>query len=216
MRFDLLAFLKELPKSYGQIGAMLPSSPCLGRAMIEPIKKAEHPLSILEVGPGTGPFTKQIFELMGPEDKFFICEINPRFMERLKEKFASNPDYLRNKDRIVFYQGPVQELAERYPFHKFDMIVSSLPFSNFSPEMVDELLGLYRGMLAPHGVLSFCEYWGVRKLSTFFSTPSRRERLKGVDQVISDWTSRTEQEGEVITKLSVLNFPPAMAIQFCY
>jgi len=52
MNNSYLTFIRELPKSFSQIGAMLPSSPALGRAMVRPIREAKRPLNILEVGPG--------------------------------------------------------------------------------------------------------------------------------------------------------------------
>lgn len=217
MNAEYLTFLRELPKSFSQIGAMLPSSPALGRAMVRPIREAHRPLNILEVGPGTGPFTKQILKLMRSEDRFTICEINGRFLSLLRRNLSRNEHFRRNRDRITFFHGPVQELPGSAAFRgQFDIIVSSLPFSNFAPETVDEILSLFRTMLAEEGSLSFIEYLAVRKVTALFSTRRSRERLVGVEKVIQNWIDRAETDGQVRKRISLLNVPPAVAIEFDY
>jgi phosphatidylethanolamine/phosphatidyl-N-methylethanolamine N-methyltransferase len=221
MNTEYLTFIRELPKSFPQIGAMLPSSAALGRAMVRPIREATRPLNILEVGPGTGPFTRQILKLMRSEDRFTICEINPRFLALLKKKLESHPNYHQHKDRIRFFQGPVQDLPQSSrdgdgAAEKYDMIVSSLPFSNFTPDTVNEILSLFRTMTAENGTVTFCEYLGMRKLSAVLSSRRGKERLAGVDEVIQRWVDMVEESGEVKKKLAILNVPPAFAIRFDY
>ncbi len=213
---DYLVFVRELPRSFGEIGAMLPSSPALAELMVAPIKKASHPLTILEVGPGTGPFTRRIIKLMGPEDRFVICEINPRFLERLKKTLSRNPYYRKHQNRISFFQGPVQDLPRSDLPKQYDVIVSSLPFVNFAPEVVDEILALFRKLTREGGSLTFCQYVGVCKIRELFSNQPTRERVQGVENVVDAWCRKVSEKGEVHRRVSFLNVPPAMAIEFCY
>jgi phospholipid N-methyltransferase len=213
---DYLVFVRELPKSFAQIGAMLPSSTAFAKLMVAPIRKADHPLTILEVGPGTGPFTRQIIELMGPEDRFIICEINPRFVRRLKKTLRRNRHYQRHKDRITFFQGPVQLLPHSDLPARFDVIVSSLPFVNFAPEVVDEILGLFKQMTRDGGSLTFCQYVGVCKIRELFSDRPTRTRVKGVEEVVRKWCDQVSEKGAVHRRVTFLNVPPAMAIEFNY
>lgn len=214
MANEYLTFLKELPKSFSQIGAMVPSSPALARLMVRPIKEAYGPLNILEVGPGTGPFTRRIIRLMGPQDKFTICEINSRFLALLKDKLERLPEYKRNQKQISFFEGPVQDLGRNFTQPRFDVIISSLPFSNFSPELVADILDLYRRLLKPDGTLSFFEYVGLRKISAAFSKRDVRDRLEKVDCVINNWFEQIEADHGVVEKeVSLLNLPPACAIR---
>ncbi len=219
MTGDYLAFIRELPKSFGEIGAMLPSSPALGRKMVRPIEEAGRPLSILEVGPGTGPFTRQILRRMGPRDTLTICEINARFMNRLKVRLENDPYFQRNRARVIFFQGAVQQLPA--PSHdsnngvaKFDIIVSSLPFSNFTPDTVEEILELFQKLTGGTGTVTFLEYIGLRPLARLISSRSRRERAAGVEKVIKEWRNRITKIGFVSTDVALLNVPPAVAIRF--
>lgn len=184
--------------------------------MVRPIREATRPLNILEVGPGTGPFTRQILRLMSPEDTFTICEINPRFLELLRRNLEKKPYFQKNKERVRFFQGPVQELPTLGQHQKYDIIISSLPFTNFTPETVEEILSLFREMTADGGSVNFMEYLGVRRLSTVVCSQRSRERLARVDKVIQRWYDEVEECGEVRKKLSLFNLPPAFAIELAY
>ncbi len=215
MVHSYLTFLKELPKKYEEIGGLIPSSPALGRAMVRPIRESrKKSLNILEVGPGTGPFTRQILKLMGHKDRLTICEINPRFVKQLQTELPKNKHFLLHQERVELFEGPVQGLAKQIAEPCFDVVVSSLPFSNFPPDMVDEILQCLKAMLVPDGVITFCEYVGVRKLAGLL--PDRRARVKGVDAVIKKWCTNVRTAGRVKKEIALLNFPPAYTIHFSY
>lgn len=221
MNSDYVTFLRELSRSFSQIGAMLPSSPFLGRAMLKPLREyrgqlTRKPIRILEAGPGTGPFTRQILKLMGSSDHLTICEINPRFLERLKLRLEDNPDYVRNRGRVEFFCGAVQNLPLHNNEQRFDLIVSSLPFNNFLPSIVEEILGKYEAILADGGSITFCEYVGVRKLRAILGTSAARKQARGVEEVIQRWLHHVEQVGEVRSEVSLFNVPPAAAIELQY
>lgn len=240
MASDSITFLKELRTSFKSIGAMCPSSPLLGRAMAFPVRNQGRPLNILEVGPGTGPVTRQILRFMGPQDRFLICELNHRFITRLHHTLQKNREFIRNRDRIDFFEGPVQDLYRgffagedldplegaagifdgskfrNWPTQSFDVIVSTLPFSNFTPEMVEEIMSIFRSMLAENGVISYVEYFMIRKVSLLFATPEDRARIKAVDKVMERWGKIAKGEGGVRRKLSLMNIPPALSIQCRY
>jgi len=217
MNREYLTFLRELPKSFSEIGAMLPSSPALGRALVKPIRDAHRPLNILEVGPGTGPVTRQILRLLRSEDRFTICEINRRFLELLKTNLESNRSYRRHRERITFFEGAIQDLPRSDVFQaKYDIIVSSLPFSNFTPEAVSEILSVFDNIISEDGSVSFMEYVAVRKVTSLFASRESRARLDGVERVVQNWMDRIEQDGKVRKRVSLMNLPPAMAIHLDY
>jgi phosphatidylethanolamine/phosphatidyl-N-methylethanolamine N-methyltransferase len=213
---DYLIFVRELPRSFGEIGAMLPSSPALAELMVASIKRADHPLTILEVGPGTGPFTRKIVGLMGARDRLVICEINPRFLRRLRQTLLRNPDYLRNRDRIVFFEGAVQQLpCSHLPTH-YDIIVSSLPFVNFSPEVVDEIFRLFHEMTRDGGSLTFLQYVGMGKIRELLSKKPTRTRVREVDRVVEKWCCEAARRGNLQQRVSLFNVPPAKAIELSF
>jgi phospholipid N-methyltransferase len=212
---EYLTFFKQLTKSYNEIGAMMPSSRSLGRQMVKPLVECTHPVRILEVGPGTGPFTREILLNMRSDDHLSVCEINPVFLESLKKKLESFPAFHLHRDRVRFFQGPIQDLGKQVKQSgvKFDLIVSSLPFSNFTPELVDEILGLFRELTADGGSVVFMEYLGLRRLSAFFATRERRERMLRVEEVVNKWKNVAASSGRLSTDKALLNVPPAKSIR---
>lgn len=211
-----LTFFKELPRHFQEIGAVLPSSPALAKAMARPVRDAGRPLRILEVGPGTGPVTKEILRFMGGEDSLLVCEINRSLLTTLKLKLGKNRHYLEHRRRVKFFLGPVQDLRKRRMSGKFDVIVSSLPFSNFTPELVGDILELYEGLLAPGGTITFFEYLGLRKIGSLLQSRRERRRMRAVDAVVKEWRHSVSQLGEVRTEVTLLNFPPALTLEAHY
>jgi phosphatidylethanolamine/phosphatidyl-N-methylethanolamine N-methyltransferase len=209
---DYATFVKELPDSFSEIGAMLPSSPYLAKLMVQPLLSSHRSWRILEVGPGTGPFTRSILKLMKPSDELVVCEINNRFMLGLKESLEVEPSYQFNKNRVSFYEGSVLDLPTELVGEGFDLIVSSLPFHNFSPETVDSFFSFFQAVLKEEGTLTFFHYAGLRKLSGISPKKDIRERVKGVDQVIEKWCLEASRDGLLRKKVSLLNLPPAVSV----
>lgn len=216
MNFDSLSHLLQLPKNFHEVGSIVPSSRFLAQDMVAPLRERGGQRRILEVGPGTGPITKEILHLMSPGDELFISEINKRFLEQLQKNLSDNKYYQRHRKRVTFIEGPIQQLRFQEPPSGFNCIVSSLPFSNFTPAMVQEIIDTFHYLLAPDGRLTFFEYLGVRKVSSIFASPKTRERLQGVDEILKDWRRSVRIKGSVKTRVSLLNFPPAVSVQLDY
>lgn len=212
---DYATFVKELPDSFSEIGAMLPSSQHLAKLMIEPLN--DHPdrahRRILEVGPGTGPFTRALLKKLRTTDELVVCEINSRFMNTLKETLETDQHFQKHNERVHFYEGSVLELPEEYVKDGFDFIVSSLPFHNFAPELVNEFFCYFKKILKNEGTLTFFHYAGLRKLSGISLNKEVRNRVKGVDQVIERWCSEASRDGLLDKKVSLFNLPPAVSVR---
>src|SRR5438876_159016 len=97
-------------------------------------------------------------EHLRDDDELVICEINERFMTALKKTLSEMPEYDRHKERISFFQGPVQELPQS---GKFDLIVCAIPFLNFELEMVREIFGKFSQISSAETVLTYYEYMGL-------------------------------------------------------
>ncbi len=207
-----LNFIKEFTKSFKEMGSMFPSSRDLSKKMARPVKEATRPINILEVGPGTGPVTKQILKLMRAGDSLTICEINPRFVTLLKENLNKNEDYLRLQENVTIIQAPVQELLKQDNQEKFDVIISSLPFTNFRPDLVQDILDSYRQMITAQGQVVFFQYLGIKKIVRLFANEDTKKRLSGVERVIDSWCHSTD--AKIKKEISIFNIPPACAYRF--
>ena len=143
--------------------------------MLRQISGPRKPMRILEVGAGTGAVTTRILEKMIDGDVLVICELNPRFMELLKEKLELDPNYQRHKARVEFFQGYVQDLSEEKPF---DTLVCALPFLNFDLSTVKDIFSKFKRLSHEGTLMTYYEYIGLRKLGKVAAVP-RIEEIDG-------------------------------------
>lgn len=176
---ETFVFLREGILEFKNTGTLVATSRWAAKALTNNLREARSPQRILELGPGTGSVTVKILQDMIPGDELTICEINPRFMEALKKRLATNEDYLAVKDQVRFFTGAVQELPEDA---KYDMIVCALPFLNFDMRTVQEIFGKLHRISTDETVMTYYEYIGLRRVSKLVSPPERRQRILELDQ----------------------------------
>jgi phosphatidylethanolamine/phosphatidyl-N-methylethanolamine N-methyltransferase len=202
----MLAFVTQLLKDRKHTGAVLPSSNILAKTMTESIARRSGPKRVLEVGPGTGPFTKAILRTLRHGDEFHIVEISPVFCRRLEEKVLRKFRREHPKIAVYLHCSPI-ELAS--VTGKFDFIVCGLPFNNFTPQTVRSIFRRLMSMLADGGELSYFEYAGVRMMKGTLANEAGRRRLWTIGA-----TSRVlKRKHAGHRKLVLGNVPPAIAVR---
>lgn len=193
---DTALFLLQFIKHPQDIGSIAPSSKALAEAMtrfvvIDP-KSAKM---YLEVGAGTGAFTKALVNKLSPKDQLDIVEINPKFCERLQEKYA---DF----SNVHIHNGSVLEWN---PPYTYDAIVSSLPFNVFTSDFVIAILEQYKQISKPGTMMTFCEYMALPEIKKIFLPSKSRRKF----QQTLDTTKNFEMKYEVLVDKVFANFPPA-------
>lgn len=143
----ILYFLRDIRKT----GAVAPSSKYLASDMVrflrEKTETSDRPLRILELGPGTGTLTKAIIEVMRPQDKIDMVEINPHFCRMLRRRF-------KHPGMNVHYV----DLLEFSPDEPYDYIFSSIPYESI-PEKVTKLMWDKKlSLCGPNGLISYYKY----------------------------------------------------------
>src|SRR3989344_793476 len=78
----MLSFIKQSLLHPRRTGAIAPSSRHLAQAMLEPVDFV-HAKHIVELGPGTGVFTRMILKRMRKDAKLTVVELNPDFCNNL-------------------------------------------------------------------------------------------------------------------------------------
>jgi phospholipid N-methyltransferase len=104
---------------------------------------------LLEYGPGTGAFTKDILAKMHPGTKFLAIEVNKTFAQLLRTRFPS----LR---LINDSAANARAICEREGLEHVDAIVCGLPWASFSDKMQDGILDATLDMLKDGGL--FCTF----------------------------------------------------------
>lgn len=212
---DRLLFLAESFRTFHSTGALAPSGADLVNAMVVPVtSRPDRPLSVLEVGAGTGAVTRRLAQVLRPGDRLHVVEANPRFAGRLRQ----DPELARRGPEVGLRLSAcrVEELPECRPpapdgggpvGERYDVIVSGLPFTNFEPARVRHLLELYLRLLVPGGELTWFGYLGTTAARTLASGPRRGARHRAVIRLLRQF----EATYGLGTRTVWRNLPPAQA-----
>ena len=200
---DYLAFFSELPNSFKEIGSVIPSSPFLVNKLLTALPPPTSGRRILEVGPGTGVLTKKILENLTSADEFVLYEINECFAQYLSKMLAEKNGTARN---VKLVNADIRSLGQNPEENKFDVIFSGLPFTNFDPDLVEEIANLLKDNLKQGGTLAFFGYLALPKIRQIYSSPKEKKRLK---EVVSRLEKFKAQATNTRIEKVFLNIPPA-------
>jgi phospholipid N-methyltransferase len=170
---------------------------------------AERParsIQVLEVGPGTGAFTRHILRYLRPNDRLDMYELNRRFYWFLKTKLPWE-DWAAKGIECCLYNADVRNVSGEV---RYDYIICGLPFNNFDPKTVFEILNALIQRLAPAGVLSYFEYIFSHEFKAKFLKPSERWRMIQVGLIVKDFIQKHQYGYSQVW----LNVPPARA-RYC-
>ena len=178
---DFLAAWVQKPR---QTASVVPSSRYLARLMVAQIDPADG--RVLELGGGTGVFTRAILKTGLPPEKLEVVEINPAFARGLRRHFP----------QVSVLETPAQIVSTATAGEPGDyqVVVSGLPLLAMDRYMHHDILSESFRMLQPGG--SFVQFtYSMRH-------PVNREVIEalGLDVVRVGQTVR--------------NFPPATVFRF--
>jgi len=144
-------FIKQFCREPRTIGAIAPSSKKLANRMIQQIN-FDRARVIVEYGPGTGAFTRQVLNRINLKKTiFFGLELNEQ-MNRLASSHAPE---------ITIFQDSASEIRKylkQFGVEHADAIISGLPWAAFSERLQDEILEETVVSLPKDGVFSTFAY----------------------------------------------------------
>ena len=183
---EQLRFLSEFALRPRVIGAVCPSSQRLARTMVEWIDWS-NVRAVVEYGPGTGVFTRQILSQTRPDARVVASELNPTFVTSLQTRY---PDVRLYQDSVA----NVKAICRNEEIQEVDAIVSGLPWASFSGALQLELLRATTSVLKPGGqFVTFAYLQGLLLKSG-----------RGFRRQLRDHFSRVERSRTVW-----MNLPPA-------
>jgi|TARA_B100000315_G_scaffold241554_1_gene262535 phospholipid N-methyltransferase len=135
----------------------------------------KSPKRVLEVGCGTGAFTKEILKKLNDGDELHIVELCPDFCELIETNLLQQFRKNNPNVEVQVHNVPVENANVE---GKFDAIICGLPFNNFPINLVEHIFEVMLGFLLQGGELAYFEYLGMRTLKRTFGFPSIRKETK--------------------------------------
>lgn len=200
--FQYKLFLKQFRENFFQVGAILPSSPFLGRAAAAYLAQKEGAVRVLEAGAGTGAFTGEIMPLLQARDALDIVEINAELISYLKNRFKKEAKFQAPGVNIRFINDDVRTLSGQ---DNYDYIIFSLPLTNFPPDLVREILDLMIKQLKPGGVFSYVKYIFLGQVKYWLAGAATKREVEANQEIIAAFARQYQLERRAV----LLNVPPA-------
>lgn len=133
---DFFQFFRSYVSNPWQVSAIAPSGQSLARLMTQEILPGTGP--VIELGPGTGIFTRALLRRGVPERDLLLVEYGSDFVRLLQERFP--------RARVLWMDA--RQLSQYEPFMvPASAVVSGLPLLSMSPRKVIAILtGAFRHM----------------------------------------------------------------------
>ncbi|MFB7999978.1 class I SAM-dependent methyltransferase [Streptomyces sp. NPDC056002] len=181
-------FLIEAARDLRTTGALAPSSKALARLLTAPVQDhGTRPLNVLEAGAGTGSVTRALIPRLAPGSHLDIVEANARFASGLRRLVGTHPRLAGESERITVHHALVEQLDTGRPY---DVIVSGLPFTNFTPAQVETIMNRYLELLQPGGTLTYFAYRGTRYARALTASRAEARRHRAVEEVLAGYQRR--------------------------
>lgn len=84
---DLMRFLRAWMSDPLRVGAVCPSGQALARTITSEITPSDVP--IIELGAGTGVFTRALLDRGIPQDRLVLIDLDPKFVASLNDRFPA-------------------------------------------------------------------------------------------------------------------------------
>ena len=135
-----LRFFGEFLRQPWTTGSVWPSSRVLSLAVVENCALCPDEF-VVELGPGTGPFTELVIERINGQGRVVAVEIN-----------ATNADVLRTRfPSCEVVTDSAEHLTRHFPRASADCIISGLAWGNMSSRLQDRIFRAVLKTLAPTG-----------------------------------------------------------------
>ena len=161
------AFLRSFLADPRHVGAVLPTSRRTVRDTLDLADLGSARL-VVELGSGTGVYTRELLARLGPDDRLVAFELDPGLAAGL----AGDVDY----PRLEIVSGSPEELESHVAPGEVDVIVSALAFTPLPAPVRRRVLAASVRALSPHGVMLVLQYSPLMRgeLARAFGSVERR------------------------------------------
>lgn len=157
MVYEYAKFFKVFLRAPALTSAIMPSSPWLAKRITEGVGLNEAKV-VVELGAGTGAFTRAIQRAISPSAFFMIVEIDSVFASHLQSEF---PRAHIVNDSAEHLEEHLQKLGQT----SVDCVLSGLPWAGFKGDEQQRVLNSVYRVLRPGGLMTTYAFNHVAWLS---------------------------------------------------
>src|SRR3954454_7529782 len=170
-------FLRSFLEGPRRVGAVLPTSRYTVRATLDMALVAQAGL-VVELGAGTGPYTREIVRRLRPDARLLAFELDPTLAGRLATEVID--------PRVQVITDSAANLGAYLDGRRPEVIVSGLPFTSLPGPARQAILDAARSALADDGVMLVLQYspFIQRELERRFGSVRRRLSLLNVPPAV--------------------------------
>jgi phospholipid N-methyltransferase len=174
---ERLLFLRAFVTHPRRVGAVLPTSRRAVRDMLDMADLGSADL-VVELGAGTGVYTREILARVSKNARFVAFERDPRLAQLLTGRW--------NDARLEVRCDSAENLLAYLQGRKADVIVSGLPFTSLESEVRRRIFAQLVQALAPDGVALVLQYstFVQPELRRLFPSVKRRVSLLNVPPAV--------------------------------
>lgn len=147
---EILHFVKAGIRNPLHVGALMPSSPALARAMVDGLDLKPNQ-TVLELGPGTGSLTHALNAKLPHAQAYLGIERDPHFVSLLQKRFP----HLRF---VVGDAANALHISNEHIEGQIKYIISGLPFATLPTQVRSAILENLTHLLTPGSVFRTFQY----------------------------------------------------------
>ena len=144
---ETLLFLGQMARRMRVLGTAVPSGPVVAKAMVRAVGDLAENKVILELGPGTGSFTRELISRF-PKNRVVAIEFVEAFSKHLEKSMPSVTVVNGCASDVLFH-------LEKLNIHPNEVgaVVSGLPFLSLPDELIPKIMSSIESVLQPGGRL---------------------------------------------------------------
>ncbi|MBB6346878.1 class I SAM-dependent methyltransferase [Nonomuraea muscovyensis] len=150
MPHDTALFFGQFLRAPATVGAFAPSSRRLAASVCAPVPERGEP-TVVELGPGTGPFTEEIQRRLDGRGNHLAVELNEPMAALLARRFPL-------VDVINGDAADLTRLLTERGLGRADVVVSGLPWAAFPAASQRRLLDAVCSAMSPGGAFTTFSY----------------------------------------------------------
>lgn len=164
-----LLFLKQFLDRPGMVGSVIPTSRATIRALLDPVDWRDvH--CVVEYGPGTGVFTREILRRIGPDARLIAIDTSERFIRHLHATITDS-----RLDCVHGSAADIEAILAVRGIAQADHVISGLPFSTLPRAVAHAIMDATHRAIRPGGAFLIYQY-------SRFVLPFLAARFGGVEQ----------------------------------